>query len=199
MCDALQLPQPSALYHNDCQHLGNQLLSLPYTYAPKLAQLAPSAPAQLVDAAQRLKQAGANILAAQVRILSAVAPLPGSAGHRGVAGVQRKRHCGSFWWCGYGTYFAIAAMTSCWRVQAARQAEEVAGVLAQAGGWRLHQAQRGITVRRVVQQALHALRRLGDVLGGTLAPKDFVRTAAAAVDALAERAAGEPLHTRSHP
>ena len=72
-------------------------------------------------------------------------------------------------------------------------------MLAQAGGWRLHQAQRGITVRRVVQQAVHALRRLGDVLGGTLAPKDFVRTAAAAVDALAERAAGEPLYARSHP
>ncbi len=71
-------------------------------------------------------------------------------------------------------------------------------MLAQAGGWRLHQAQRGITVRRVLQQAVHALRRLGDVLGGTLAPRDFVRTAAAAVDALAERAAGGPQHARSH-
>ena len=76
-------------------------------------------------------------------------------------------------------------------MQAARQAEEVAQVLAQAQGWRgLHQAQRGIAARRVVQQAQHALRRLGDVLGGTLAPRDFVRAAAAAVDALAERAGG---------
>ena len=63
---AVQLPQPAALYHNDCQHIGNQVLSLPYTYAPKLAQLAPSAPAQLVDAAQRLKQAGSEVLSAQV-------------------------------------------------------------------------------------------------------------------------------------
>ena len=77
-------------------------------------------------------------------------------------------------------------------MQAARQAEEVGQVLAQAQGWRgLHQAQRGIAARRVVQQAQHALRRLGDVLGGTLAPRDFVRAAAAAVDALAERAGGE--------
>jgi len=63
---ALQLPQPAALYHNDCQHIGNQMLSLPYIYAPKLAQLAPSAPAQLIDAAQRLKEAGSAVLAAQV-------------------------------------------------------------------------------------------------------------------------------------
>ena len=71
-------------------------------------------------------------------------------------------------------------------------------MLAQAGGWQLQQAQRGITARRVVQQAMHALRRLGDALGGTLAPQDFVRTAAAAVDALAERAGGsfilQPLY-----
>ena len=65
-------------------------------------------------------------------------------------------------------------------------------------GWRgLHQAQRGIAARRVVQQAQHALRRLGDVLGGTLAPRDFVRAAAAAVDALAERAGGEPDHAHA--
>lgn len=64
-------------------------------------------------------------------------------------------------------------------------------MLAQAGGWRLHQALRGITARRVVQQAMHSLRRLGDVLGGTLAPKDLVRIAAAAIDALAERAGGK--------
>lgn len=65
-------------------------------------------------------------------------------------------------------------------------------MLAQAEGWRgLHQAQRGISARRVVQQASHALRRMGDVLGGTLAPPDFVRMAAAAVDALAERAGGD--------
>ena len=65
-------------------------------------------------------------------------------------------------------------------------------MLAQAQGWRgLHQAQRGIAARRVVQQAQHALRRLGDALGGTLAPRDFVRAAAAAVDALAERAGGD--------
>ena len=63
---AAQLPQPAALYHNDCQHIGNQMLSLPYTYAPQLAQLAPSAPAQLVDAAQRLKEAGSAVLSAQV-------------------------------------------------------------------------------------------------------------------------------------
>ena len=63
---ALQLPHPAALYHNDCQHIGDQMLSLPYTYAPKLAQLAPSAPAQLIDAAQRLKEAGNAVLNAQV-------------------------------------------------------------------------------------------------------------------------------------
>lgn len=62
----MQLPQPAALFHNDCQHIGNQMLSLPYTHAPKLAQLAPSAPAQLVDAAQRLKEAGSAVLSAQV-------------------------------------------------------------------------------------------------------------------------------------
>ena len=71
---AVQLPQPAALYHNDCQHIGNQMLSLPYTYAPKLAQLAPSAPAQLVDAAQRLKQAGSEVLSAQVCYDSSLDP-----------------------------------------------------------------------------------------------------------------------------
>ena len=42
------------------------MLSVPYTYAPALAQLAPSAPAQLIDAAQRLKEAGRAVLSAQV-------------------------------------------------------------------------------------------------------------------------------------
>ena len=90
--------------------------------------------------------------------------------------------------------FALWDLQVPWHVQAARQAEEVAAVLAQAGGWRLHQAQRGITARRVVQQAMHALRRLGDALGGTLAPQDFVCTAATAVDALAERAGGNLIN-----
>lgn len=43
---------------------------------------------------------------------------------------------------------------------------------------------------QVVQQALHGLRRLGDVLGGVLAPREFVRVAAAVVQALTERAVG---------
>lgn len=39
-------------------------------------------------------------------------------------------------------------------------------------------------------QALAGLRRLGDVLGDVLAPREFARAAAAAVQALAERAVG---------
>lgn len=44
---------------------------------------------------------------------------------------------------------------------------------------------------QVVQQALHGLRRLGDILGGVLAPREFVRVAAAVVQALGDRAAGD--------
>lgn len=46
---------------------------------------------------------------------------------------------------------------------------------------------------QVVQQALHGLRRLGDVLGGVLAPREFVRVAATVVQALADRAVGARL------
>ena len=46
---------------------------------------------------------------------------------------------------------------------------------------------------QVVQQALHGLRRLGDVLGGVLAPREFVRVASAVVQALADRAVGTVL------
>ncbi|CAL8471952.1 g11494 [Coccomyxa elongata] len=138
----LQVPQPAALFHNDCQHVAAQLLSLPYLFAPRLAQLAPSAPSQFIDAALRLRAAGTAVLEAQ----------------------------------------------------AERQAREVADVLSAAQGFsRLHVAQRGITARKVVQQALHALRRLGDMLGSVLAPRDFVRVAAAVVQALAHRAVGELL------
>ncbi|KAK9905917.1 hypothetical protein WJX75_008898 [Coccomyxa subellipsoidea] len=141
----LQVPQPAALFHNDCQHVAMQLLSLPYLFAPALAQLAPSAPSHFIDAALRLRTAGAAVLDAQVE----------------------------------------------------RQAREVAGVLEAAEGFsRLHMAQRGITARKVVQQALHGLRRLGDVLGGVLAPREFVRVAATVVQALADRAVGELLVLR---
>ncbi len=43
---------------------------------------------------------------------------------------------------------------------------------------------------QVVQQALHALRRMGDVLGGVLAPREFVRVAGTVVQTLADRAVG---------
>ena len=61
-----QVPQPAALFHNDCQHVAAQLLSLPYLFAPRLGQLAPSAPLQFIDAALRLRAAGTAVLEAQV-------------------------------------------------------------------------------------------------------------------------------------
>lgn len=66
-CESLlQVPQPAALFFNDCQHVAAQLLSLPYAYAPSLAQLAPSAPTHFIDAALRLRAAGSAVLDAQV-------------------------------------------------------------------------------------------------------------------------------------
>jgi hypothetical protein len=62
----MQVPQPAALFHNDCQHLARELLTLPYQYAPALTQLAPSASAHCIEAAQRLRAAGAAVLDAQV-------------------------------------------------------------------------------------------------------------------------------------
>ena len=64
-----QVPQPAALFHNDCHHVAAQLLSLPYLFAPALAQLAPSAPSHFIDSALRLRAAGTAVLDAQVRIL----------------------------------------------------------------------------------------------------------------------------------
>lgn len=64
MC--VQVPQPAALFHNDCQHIARELLTLPYQYAPALTQLAPSAALQCIEAAQRLRAAGAAVLDAQV-------------------------------------------------------------------------------------------------------------------------------------
>ncbi len=52
---------------------------------------------------------------------------------------------------------------------------------------------------QVVQQALHALRRLGDMLGSVLAPREFVRVAAAVVQALAHRAVGARSHHQRAP
>ena len=48
---------------------------------------------------------------------------------------------------------------------------------------------------QVVQQALHGLRRLGDMLAGVLAPREFVRVAAAVVQALGDRAVGDAHST----
>ncbi|EIE23685.1 hypothetical protein COCSUDRAFT_63210 [Coccomyxa subellipsoidea C-169] len=139
------VPQPAALFHNDCHHVAAQLLSLPYLFAPALAQLAPSAPSHFIDSALRLRAAGTAVLDAQVE----------------------------------------------------RQAGEVASVLDAAEGFsRLHVAQRGIAARKVVQQALHALRRMGDVMGGVLAPREFVRVAGTVVQTLADRAVGELLALR---
>jgi hypothetical protein len=55
----------------------------------------------------------------------------------------------------------------------------------------VHVAQRGITARKVVQQVLHSLRRLGDVVRGVLPPREFVLLASSVLQALAERAIGE--------
>jgi hypothetical protein len=65
----VQVPQPAALFHNDCQHLARELLTLPYQYSPLLQQLAPSAAAHFIKAAQRLRAAGAAVLDAQVGAL----------------------------------------------------------------------------------------------------------------------------------
>jgi len=62
-----QVPQQAALFHNDCAFLAERLLAAPYLYGPGLASAAPSAPAQFVDAAQRLRAAGAAVLREQVR------------------------------------------------------------------------------------------------------------------------------------
>ena len=61
-----QVPQQAALFHNDCAFLAERLLAAPYLYAPGLAAAAPSAPAQFVGAAQRLRAAGAAVLQEQV-------------------------------------------------------------------------------------------------------------------------------------
>ncbi len=61
---------------------------------------------------------------------------------------------------------------------------------------RIREAQRGITARRVTQQSLAALRRMGDVLGGVLPPREFVAVAASVVQTLAERIAGMSLLNR---
>lgn len=55
---------------------------------------------------------------------------------------------------------------------------------------RMREGQTAITVRRVVGQALGALRRLGDTLRHVLPPRDFVWVASRLVQALAERIAG---------
>lgn len=60
------MPQPAALFANDCAHVAEALLAAPYTYAPRLGQLAPSAPALFAGAALRLRAAGAAVLDAQV-------------------------------------------------------------------------------------------------------------------------------------
>jgi hypothetical protein len=62
-----QVPQQAALFHNDCAFLAERLLAAGYVYAPGLAAAAPSAPAQFVDAAQRLRAAGAAVLREQAR------------------------------------------------------------------------------------------------------------------------------------
>jgi hypothetical protein len=62
------VPQQAALFHNDCAFLAERLLAAAYVYAPGLAAAAPSAPAQFVDAAQRLRAAGAAVLREQVRM-----------------------------------------------------------------------------------------------------------------------------------
>ena len=46
--------------------------------------------------------------------------------------------------------------------------------------------QRAITARRVVQQLLHSLRRLGDVLVGVLSPREHCTLGAALLERIAE-------------
>lgn len=53
----LQVPQLAALYHNDCCHVADQLLVLPYCYDPQLVHLA-GQHVHFIAAARAVRAAG---------------------------------------------------------------------------------------------------------------------------------------------
>ena len=81
-------------------------------------------------------------------------------------------------------------------LQADQQGEELRQLLQAAEGFtNVHKAQRGIKARRVVQQCLHSLARVGGSLRPpVLAPAAFVGFGARLVGLLASRIVGTLWH-----
>ena len=77
-------------------------------------------------------------------------------------------------------------------LQVARQTREVLELLQAAQGFRqVTNAQRDIAARKVVNQVLHSLQRLGDAFGSVLAAEDAARSAGQVLQAVLQSVIGE--------
>ena len=61
-----QIPQLALLYYNNCQHVAQEVLLLPYAFSPHLDSVG-GRPVDFLDAARRLREAARESLDAQVR------------------------------------------------------------------------------------------------------------------------------------
>lgn len=83
-------------------------------------------------------------------------------------------------------------------LQIKRQAQEVAGLLGPAQGFRkVTSGQKGIAARRVVAQVLHSLSKLGDALGGILPSHVYVQAAGQVLQHVLQTIIGRPPSTTS--
>lgn len=111
------------------------------------------------------------------RVRQGFAPVPSK---------QDSQSCSCKQWC-----IRVPTVRAAAAVKAEQQGQELREVLAGAEGFsRVHKAQRGIKARKVVQQALHLVRRIGSVLLPVLPPASFVDFGAVVIGATAERLAG---------
>lgn len=89
-------------------------------------------------------------------------------------------------------HYSLPAASRVAVVQVARQTQEVLELLQAAQGFQqVTNAQRGIAARKVVNQVLHSLQRLGDVFGGVLAAEDAARSAGQVLQAVLQSVIGE--------
>lgn len=79
-------------------------------------------------------------------------------------------------------------------LQLERQIQDILGLLENAQGFRqVSSAQRGIAARKVVQQVLHSLQRLGGAFWGVLPADEHATAAGHVLQAVLQSVIGEHL------